>query len=274
MKTEVASYEDILVERRGASSWITLNRPEQMNAVRPQTHPELTDAFQRADEDPQTRFIVLTGAGRGFCAGDDFNEIFLSDKSPGKRTDATLNRYRSRHGAATPLVDVILRCTKPTIAAINGAAVGMGMDLALLCDMRIASEHAKLGSYFVRRGVIGTAAGTYLLPRMIGVSRAMELLLSGELVDADECQRLGIVSRVVPQEELDEAVMELVEKLSWGAPLAQRAIKRCVQRGFSSTFDEVEEYGRLLSDELWRTEDHMEGVRSHIEKRKPEFKDA
>ena len=267
-------YKDILVEKHGWSSWILINRPEQMNAVRPQTHPELIDAFQRADADPDTRFIVLSGKGRGFCAGDDFNEIFLSENSPGKDKSANLARYRSRYGAATPVVDVILRCTKPTIAAINGAAVGMGMDLALLCDMRIASERAKLGSFFVRRGVIGTAAGTYLLPRMIGIARAMELLLSGELIYAQECERLGVVSRVVPQDQLHDAVMELVDKLSWGAPLAQRAIKRCVQRGLTSSFDEIEEYGRLLSDELWRTEDHMEGVRSHIEQRKPDFREA
>ncbi|MEQ9450479.1 MAG: enoyl-CoA hydratase/isomerase family protein [Pseudomonadales bacterium] len=265
------SYQDVLVEQRELSSWIYINRPEQMNAVRPQTHPELIDAFERADADPDTRFIVLSGKGRGFCAGDDFNEIFLSETGPGKNASANLARYRSRYGAATPLVDVILRCTKPTIAAINGAAVGMGMDLALLCDMRVASERAKLGSYFVRRGVIGTAAGTYLLPRMIGLSQAMELLLSGDLIDAAECQRLGLVSRVVPDDELEAAVMALIERLSWGAPLAQRAIKRCVQRGLTSTFDEVEEYGRLLSDELWRTDDHMEGVRSHMEKRKPDF---
>lgn len=264
-------YQDIRVETRGNANWIFLDRPEQMNAVRPQTHPELSDAFERADADRDTAFIVLTGTGRGFCAGDDFNEIFLSENSPGRRSDATLNRYRTRHGAATPLVETILRCTKPTIAAINGAAVGMGMDLALLCDMRIAGERAKLGSYFVRRGVIGTAAGTWLLPRMIGVSRAMELLLSGELLDAAESERLGLVSRVVPDAELEDAVAELIDKLSWGAPLAQRAIKRCVQKGLESDFATIEEYGRLLSDELWRTDDHREGVMSHVEKRKPEF---
>lgn len=265
-------YQDIRVETRGIASWIFLNRPEQMNAVRPQTHPELADAFTRADADRDTSFIVLSGTGRGFCAGDDFNEIFLSENNPGNRSDATLNRYRTRHGAATPVVETILRCTKPTIAAINGAAVGMGMDLALLCDMRIAAEKAKLGSYFVRRGVVGTAAGTWLLPRMIGVSRAMEILLSGELLDAAACERLGLVSRVVPDAELDNAVAELVEKLSWGAPLAQRAIKRCVQKGLETDFAQIEEYGRLLSDELWRTEDHKEGVMSHVEKRRPEFK--
>lgn len=264
-------YQDVRVETRGISSWIFLNRPEQMNAIRPQTHPELIHALEQADADPSTSFIVLTGAGRGFCAGDDFQEIFFADDGPGKRSDAVLNRYRTRHGAATPLVNIILKCTKPTIAAVNGAAVGIGMDIALLCDMRVAGERAKMGSFFVRRGVIGTAGGTWLLPRMIGVSRAMELLLSGELLDAAACERLSLVSRVVPDDELDQAVMDLVDKLSWGAPLAQRAIKRCVQRGLESTFDDTEEYGRLLSDELWRTEDHTEGVMSHVEKRKPSY---
>ncbi len=268
------NYEDVRLENHDAASWITLSRPESMNAVRPQTYAELAAAFEQADADRATRFIVLTGAGRGFCAGDDFNEIFLSEKNhPGKRSDGLLARYRSKLGAATPIVSAILDCTKPTIAAINGPAVGMGMDLALLCDMRIASDRAKLGSYFVRRGVIGSVGGTYLLPRIVGVSRAMELLLSGELIGAEEALRLGIVSRVVPHETLGDAVRELIEKLSWGAPLAQRAIKRTVQRGLSMHWEELEEYGRMLSDELWRTEDHREGVASHVEKRKPRFQE-
>ena len=266
-------YEDVRVETRGPSSWIAINRPAAMNAVRPKTYAELTHAFAEADADRATRFIVLTGEGRGFCAGDDFNEIFLSENSPGRRSDGHLARYRDRLGAATPIVRAILDCTKPTIAAINGAAVGMGMDLALLCDMRIASATAKLGSYFVRRGVIGSIGGTYLLPRIVGLSRAMELLLSGELIDAHEAERLGIVSRVVPDGELRAAVEALTEKLSWGAPLAQRAIKRVVQKGLTLDPAALEEYGRLLSDELWRTEDHREGVQSHVERRKPVFKE-
>jgi len=268
------TFEDIKLETRDQTSWITLSRPEAMNAVRPQTYVELSAAFEQADADRATRFIVLTGAGRGFCAGDDFNEIFLSEKNhPSKRSDGMLARYRSKIGAATPIVGSILNCTKPTIAAINGAAVGMGMDLALLCDMRLASDRAKLGSYFVRRGVVGSIGGTYLLPRIIGVSRAMELLLSGELIGADEALRLGIVSRVVPHDTLEQAVADLIEKLSWGAPLAQRAIKRTVQKGLSMQWDELEEYGRMLSDELWRTEDHREGVAAHVEKRKPKFQE-
>lgn len=267
------SYEDIRLERRGIASTITIDRPEAMNAVRPRTYVELVDAFNQADADPETRFVVLTGEGRGFCAGDDFNEIFLSeDAHPSRRTEATLARYRSREGAATPVVGAIVGCTKPTIAAVNGAAVGMGMDLALLCDMRIASENAKLGSYFVRRGVVGSAGGTFMLPRLVGLSRAMELLLSGELITAQQAADMGLVSRVVPQGELMQAVDELVEKLSWGAPLAQRAIKRMVHKGLTMDWPEVDEYGRLLSDELWKTEDHREGVRSHVEKRKPDFK--
>lgn len=266
------AYEDVKVETRDQTSWITIDRPKVMNAVRPRTYTDLCEAFEAADADPQTRFIVLTGAGRGFCAGDDFKEIFFSEDRPDKNEDARLSRYRSRLGAATPVVMAVLNCTKPTIAAVNGPAVGMGMDLALLCDMRIASDQAKLGSYFVRRGLVGSVAGTYLLPRLIGTSRALELLLSGELLSAERACELGVVSRVVPQDRLEGAVDELVEKLSWGAPLAQRAIKRAVHKGLSMDWRELEEYGRLLSDELWRTEDHHEGVMSHVENRKPKFR--
>jgi enoyl-CoA hydratase/carnithine racemase len=266
-------YEDVRVENRGPCTWISINRPAQMNAVRPKTYAELTHAFEEADAERATRFVVLTGEGRGFCAGDDFQEIFLSENSPGRSNGGQLARYRNKLGAATPIVRAILDCTKPTIAAVNGAAVGMGMDLALLCDMRIASDQAKLGSYFGRRGVIGSIGGTYLLPRIVGLSRAMEILLSGELLSAQEAERLGIVSRVVPAGELRSAVDALAEKLSWGAPLAQRAIKRVVNKGLTMDPGALEEYGRLLSDELWRTEDHREGVQSHVEKRKPVFKE-
>ncbi len=268
------SYQDIRVEIRGQAHWIVMNRPQAMNAVRPQTYGELCRAFEEAEADRGTRFVVLTGEGRGFCAGDDFNEIFLSEEGhPAARHEATLNRYRSREGAATPVVGAILGCTKPTIAAINGAAVGMGMDLALLCDLRIAARRAKLGSYFVRRGVIGSIGGTYLLPRLIGLSRAMELLLSGELVTAEQALAMGLLSSVTDDDKLEAGVEALIDKLSWGAPLAQRAIKRTVHKGLAMAWPELEEYGRLLSDELWRTEDHKEGVMSHVEKRKPRFEE-
>lgn len=264
------TYDDIRVVTRGPATWISLDRPETMNAVRPRTYAERVDAFTAADADRGTRCIVLTGTGRGFCAGDDFNEIFFSkDAHPSRRTEATLDRYRNREGAATPVVGAIMNCTKPTIAAVNGPAVGM--DLALLCDMRIAASSTKLGSCFVRRGVVGSIGGTYLLPRSIGLSRAMKLRLSGELLTAEQALAMGIESRVVPDAELHAAVDALVDKLSWGAPLAQRAIKRVVRKGMTLDPAALEEYSRLISGELWRTEDHREGVQSHVDRRKPTF---
>ncbi|HJN93799.1 MAG TPA: enoyl-CoA hydratase/isomerase family protein [Dehalococcoidia bacterium] len=265
------SYTDIRYENRGLVTWITINRPEVMNAVRPQTYADLTDAFRKADQDSETRVVVLTGEGRGFCSGDDVQEIFLAEDRDSQRSARKLRRYRSREEALTPIVPAILDCEKPTIAAVNGAAVGMGMDLALLCDIRIASDRAKFGSFFVRRGVVGSVGGTYFLRQIVGLSRAMEMLLSGELIDAAEADRIGLVSRVVPQDGLTDAVDELTEKLSWGAPLAQRTIKRVVRQGMTTDWQSLDEYAMPLADGLWESEDHLEGVRSYTEQRPPNF---
>ncbi len=265
------TYSDIRYENRGLVTWITINRPEVMNAVRPQTYADLTDAFRKADQDPETRFVALTGEGRGFCSGDDVQEIFLAEDRDSQRSARKLRRYRSREDALTPIVPAILDCEKPTIAAVNGAAVGMGMDLALLCDIRIASDRAKFGSFFVRRGVVGSVGGTYFLRQIVGLSRAMEMLLSGELIDAEEADRMGLVSRVVAQDGLTAAVEDLAEKLSWGAPLAQRTIKRVVRQGLTTDWRSLDEYAMPLSDGLWESDDHLEGVRSYTEKRPPEF---
>lgn len=265
------AYTDIRYETRGPATWITINRPEVMNAVRHQTYTDLTEAFRRADQDPATRVVVLTGAGRGFCSGDDVQQIFLAADRDQQRQARKLRRYRRQEDGLTPVVPAIVECEKPTIAAVNGPAVGMGMDLALLCDIRIASERAKFGSFFVRRGVVGSVGGTYFLRQIVGLSRAMELLLSGELLDAAEAERIGLVSRTVPHDDLTAAVDAVVEKLSWGAPLAQRAIKRVVRHGLTTDWRSLDEYAMPFADGLWESEDHLEGVRSHTEKRPPRF---
>jgi enoyl-CoA hydratase/carnithine racemase len=148
----------------------------------------------------------------------------------------------------------------------------MGMDLAVMCDIRYASENARFGSYFVRRGVVGSTGGTYLLKFQVGLSKAMELLLTGDLIDAREAERIGFVSKVTAPESLMDETYALARKLAAGAPLAQRAIKRVVRKGFDVDWRTLDEYSMTLSDVLWESEDHMEGVRSHVEKRDPEFK--
>jgi enoyl-CoA hydratase/carnithine racemase len=267
----MTSYEDILYDNRGPATWITINRPAHRNAVRPRTYEELTDAFRRAAAEPDTTVVVLTGAGAGFCAGDDFGEIFLNKERQENQTSRHLRRYLDRNQARSPVLGEILGCEKPVIAAVNGAAVGMGLDLAVVCDIRIAADTARFGSYFVRRGVLGTAGSYYFLPRIVGLSRAMEMALSGVLLDAAEADRIGLVSKVVPAAELAAAVEAMVEQLSWGAPLAQRAIKRAMVRGLSMEWQAFDEYVSPLADALWTTEDHREGVASHVERRPPRF---
>ena len=266
------TYEDILYETRGMTTWITLNRPEKRNAVRPQTTRELVDAFRRVAHDESTHAVVLTGAGAGFCAGDDIQDIFLADGMDDRMGAIQMRRYLDPEQAQIRVVAEIIRCEKPVIAAVNGAAVGLGLDLALVCDIRVASEEARFGSYFVRRGVVGTVGTNYFLPRIVGMSRALELALSGTLIDAAEADRIGLVSRVVPAERLIPAVEELLEQLSWGAPLAQRVIKRVMIRGLSMQWEQFDEYVGPLSDGLWQTEDCREGAESFAQRRPPQFK--
>lgn len=248
---------------------LTLARPERMNALRYETYRQLDDAVRRAQDDDAVRCLLLTGEGRGFCAGDDFQAIFLAEDREQHRLDRRLERIR--RGGVIGTVEAFMALEKPAIAAVNGPAVGMGFDLALLCDIRYASEHAKFGSYFVRRGVVGSSAGTLLLKYEVGLSRAMELLLTGELIDADTAAELGVVSKVVPSGELADEALAVCERLRQGAPLAQRVIKRVVRKGLGVDWRLLDEYAQALGDPLWETEDHLEGVRSHVEHRPPSF---
>jgi enoyl-CoA hydratase/carnithine racemase len=264
-------YSDVLyeVDKHGVAT-LTLNRPERMNAVRYETYRDIRAALEEARADDAVRCLVVTGAGRGFCAGDDFQGIFLAENRERARTDRRINRIKG--SGIQDAVEGFFLFEKPCIAAVNGPAVGMGMDIAVLCDIRYASENARFGSYFVRRGVVGSTGGTYLLKFQVGMSKALELLLTGELIDAAEAERIGLVSKVCPPDRLMDETYVLARKLASGAPLAQRAIKRVFRKGFDVDWRTLDEYSMSLSDVLWESEDHMEGVRSHVEKREPAFK--
>jgi len=185
----------------------------------------------------------------------------------GRQDSRQIQRIKSGESS----LDDLFALEKPTIAAVGGPAVGYGMDIALYCDIRFASENAKFGWYFVRRGVLGTVGGTFILRQLVGLSKAFELTLTGDLVDADEALRIGLVSRVVPQESLLEEARTMARKLASGPPLAQRAVKRAMHKGFQMDWKSLGEYQQALGDVLWRTDDHREGVNSFVEKRDPKF---
>jgi len=263
------SYEDVLYEVAGDGvATLTINRPEVMNALRPQTSKDMLAVLDDVRNNDDVRCLVLTGAGRGFCAGDDFQAIFLSEDRANDKVRRKINRIK--HGETS--LDQIFALDKPTIAAVNGAAVGYGMDIALYCDIRIASDRAKFGWFFVRRAVMGTIGGTYILRQLVGLSKAYELTLTGDLVDADEALRIGLVAKVVPGDRLMDEALAMARKIAAGPPLTQQLIKRSIQRGLGYDWKALGEYQQAMGDVLWETEDHMEGVHSFLEKREPNFR--
>lgn len=262
-------YEDIRYDVDGAGvATLTINRPERMNALRPQTTREMLDAIARARDDDEVRCLLVTGAGRGFCAGDDFQAIFLADDRADRQRQRKIDRIK--HGERS--LDALFALEKPTVAAINGAAVGYGMDIALYCDIRYAAESARLGWYFTRRAVLGTIGGTFILRQLVGLSKAIELTLTGDLIDAREAERIGLVAKVVPDDRLMDEALTLARKLASGPPLAQRAIKRAMHKGFEMDWRTLGEYQQALGDVLWETEDHREGVSAFVEKRDPRYR--
>ena len=246
---------------------LTFTRPEVMNAVRAETSAEIREAIADVRTNDDVRCLVITGEGRGFCAGDDFQAIFLAENRSERRIDRKIDRIK--HGE--PGLDIIFALQKPTIAAVNGPAVGYGMDIALYCDIRIAAESAKFGWFFTRRAVMGTIGGTFILRQLVGLSKAYELMFTGDLIDATEAERIGLVSSVVPDDELATAAQQMAHKIAAGPPLAQQLIKRAVHKSFDMPWTVLGEYQQAMGDVLWETDDHMEGVRSFTERREPKF---
>lgn len=254
----------VLVDVQDHIATVTLNRPEIMNALNWQAYAELEQAFIDLQKDPDVRCIILTGNGRAFCSGDDVKEI-MQGAGGGKR-------LREVRPGTTPAARAILDCDRPVIAAVNGAAVGWGMDLSLMADFRIASEHAKFGELFVKRGLVADVGGMVRLPRIVGPQRAAELLFTGDIISAEQALSIGLVMSVVPADELISAAHQLAARIACNPPLAVRYLKEGLRRSFHGDYEETGNWVSQTLGVLFQTEDHKEGVASFLEKRQPEFK--
>jgi enoyl-CoA hydratase/carnithine racemase len=259
------TYEDLLYEVDGNVATITLNRPERMNAISRPMLQSFSRALLDADRDDAVRAIIITGAGRGFCAGLD-----LKDFSAGTGIGSSTSGSRFDLRESPPVV--LHQLDKPVLCALNGAAAGYGMDLALGCDIRIASEQGKLAAVAVRRNVLPESGGTWLLPRLIGWARAAEVAFRGRVLDADEALQVGLVNRVVPHDRLLEETRAWAAEIASCGPVAVQATKRMMRLGLEESFEANVHHVYLQLLPLFRSDDFREGVAAFMERREPVFK--
>ena len=256
------TYRNLLVESREGVAFVTVNRPEKLNALDDRTMEELDAAFAAIAADAGTRGVVLTGAGeKAFVAGADIAE--LASQSPVEGRERSLRGQR--------ILDRIERLGKPVVAAVNGFALGGGCELAMACHVRLASENARLGTPEVKLGLMCGYAGTQRLPRLVGKGRALEMLLTGDMVDAQEALRIGLVNRVVPREKLLGEAEALVRKMVANGPLSLRFTIEAVHDGLEMGLDEAQGQEATLFGLLCTTEDMKEGTAAFLEKRPPRF---
>jgi enoyl-CoA hydratase/carnithine racemase len=252
----------ITVTDVGSVRRITMSNPGRKNAVAPSGWSDLADAFNRFEASAQ-RVLVVTGANGDFCAGAEMNREAVSTPS------AADNAARMRRTNAAAIA--LHRLSKPTVAAVDGVAVGAGMNLALGCDIVIATERSRFSEIFVKRGLTVDFGGTWLLPRLVGLARARELALTGRVFGAPEALAMGMISRVVSNEDLDDTVNDAAESLAAGAPLAQAIIKRALDRSSSMTFEQALSFEEQAQAVLLGSEDLAEGAAAFVQKRNPEF---
>ncbi|MDE2670451.1 MAG: enoyl-CoA hydratase-related protein [Chloroflexota bacterium] len=264
-------YEHILYDVADGIATITLNRPERLNAFDNLMLSEWRDAIERSDADRDVRVIILTGAGRGFCSGMD-----VAHETAGEgvlRTEESVaERRHSLRNSVHHIPRALVQLEKPYIAAVNGAAVGAGMDMASMADIRFASERARFGMGYVRMGLIPGDGGAYTLPRIVGTAKALELIWSGELIDAQEALRIGYVTEVCPPEELLDRTREFALKIARGPATAIQLAKKLVYRSANLTFDEHLDFAQMAMTLAQSTEDAKEGPLAFTEKREPNFK--
>jgi 2-(1,2-epoxy-1,2-dihydrophenyl)acetyl-CoA isomerase len=256
------SFETILCEKKDRVLTITLNRPEVLNAFLPTMGRELLQAFHQAEDDEDVGCVVLTGAGRGFCSGADVRGFQAEIQ---KGTTGSV-QPESESGC-----QLVFNLKKPTIAAVNGPAVGIGFTMTLPCDIRIASDRARFGPVFVRVGLIPEFGSTFLLPRLVGLAKAKELTLLGRIIEAQEALDIGLVSKVVPHEELIAETMSLATALAQGPTFTLGLVKEVLHQGLVSDLAGAEALEGRILDTCRRSPEHAEGVRAFLEKREPRF---
>jgi enoyl-CoA hydratase len=255
-----AAYEAIIVEKRGAVGLVTLNRPKVLNALNEQLVTELAQALKGFDADAEVAVIVITGGEKAFAAGADIKEM---------RDKTYIDNYLGKFLADW---DAIAAQRKPLIAAVSGFALGGGCELAMICDIVIAAESAKFGQPEITIGIMPGAGGTQRLARAVGKAKAMDMVLTGRVMDAAEAERSGLVSRVVPDDRLMAEALEVAERIaSFSHPIVQMA-KEAVGRAFETGLTEGARFERRLFQAMFATEDQKEGMTAFIEKRKPRFR--
>jgi enoyl-CoA hydratase/carnithine racemase len=254
----------LLTEDTGPVRWLTIDRPERKNAIPFDGWPELRDAFldfERSD----ARVLIFTGAGGDFCAGADLDQTKAAD----------MGSVADRHARMKQVHDTAIalhRSAKPTIAAVDGVAVGAGMNLALGCDVVLATERARFSEIFVKRGLSLDSGGSWLLPRVVGLQRAKELVLSGRIIGAEEAVELGIALEAVASHALADRARELADSFLKGAPVAQMFAKQGLNAAFESSFEESISWETQSQAIAFATEDVFEGIAAFLQKREPEWK--
>lgn len=259
-------WDHVLLDKKDKIATLTLNRPEKYNAFGGRMREEILEAVEDASMDSGVCVVIITGAGKAFCSGGDVDE-FVSGTTQAMSRTVPNERY-----VFQKIVLTINSVEKPFIAAVNGVAAGGGCNLALCCDIIIASDKARFGEVFVRRGAFPDWGGIYFLPRLVGYAKAAELLLSGDLIDAQEALRIGLVNHVVPQEELMPYAYELAKRIANNAPLPVAFTKRGLQNFYKMDLSQALDYESYAMGICQSSDDFMEGFKAFLEKREPVFK--
>jgi len=262
-------YKEIVVEVQDYIATITLNRPQKLNAYTALMGDELTQAYTSLGQRSDVRVIVMTGAGRGFCSGADVGGVF--QKQIDERSQEASARAAQIVHPRAGLHYALHNCPKPTIAAINGVALGIGLTLTLLQDIRIMAEEASVGAIFARMGLMPELGSTFMLPRLIGLAKALELTYTARVVKAKEALEIGLVNQVVPGEGLMTAVREMASQIAALPPLALAVAKRALHQGAENDFDAAVQSETFGLDYLFKTKDHKEAVAAFLEKRPAQF---
>ena len=255
---------------------ITLNRPDRLNALNDLMQVEIADAVAQADVDSGVRVVIITGAGRAFCAGGDLNQLGGADADGAGAgwTSANADEVRRSFRSAQQMILGVQRCEKPVIAMVNGVATGAGLDLACACDIRIGTPRARFMSAYVRIGLFPGFGGTWLYPRTLGsLGRAAEMLFTGDFLEADEAYRLGFLNRLVAEDELESTTLAMAERIAAGPPIAIRLSKLMLYRGLEFDLETAMKMAAAGESITLTSQDHIEGVRAFREKRAAEYRD-